>query len=47
LAEFLSFLDKQGVRSVTLWFSNALQLYPDSFTCPWFMPTLLDWAKRP
>jgi len=46
LANFLLFLDSRGVRSVTLWFSNALQLYSDSFTCAWFVPTLLEWAKR-
>eukprot|EP00041_Stephanoeca_diplocostata_P010452 m.166306 g.166306 ORF g.166306 m.166306 type:complete len:349 (+) comp18153_c0_seq11:108-1154(+) len=46
LTEFLTFLDTTGIRTVTLWFSNALQLYTDSFTCPWFMPTLLAWAER-
>ena len=44
LKKFLVFLDSKGVRTVTLWFSNALQLYDDSFTCPFFMPTLHDWA---
>ena len=47
LAEFLSFLDTKKVRSVTLWFDNALQLYQDSFTCPWFVPTLAEWALKP
>jgi hypothetical protein len=47
LAEFLAFLSASGVRSVTLWFANALQLYDDSFTCPWFLPTLRDWAAAP
>ena len=39
--------DAHKVRTVTLWFSNALQLFKDGNTCPWFIPTLLDWAKRP
>ena len=47
LATFLAFLDAKGVRTVTLWFSNALQLFNDGFTCPWFVPSLLDWAERP
>ena len=46
LVEFLEYLDTRGVRTVTLWFDGALQLYSDSFTCPWFVPALLDWAKR-
>lgn len=46
LTSFLSFLDTQQVRTVTLWFSNALQTYPDSFTCPWFVPALVAWAQR-
>lgn len=47
LQSFLAFLDVHGVRTVTLWFPNALQLYSDSFTCPWFMPEVLAWAERP
>jgi hypothetical protein len=47
LEGFLAFADTKGVRSMTLWFSNALQLFEDSYTCPWFMPTLNDWARRP
>ena len=39
LAEFLTFLDAHKVRTVTLWFSNALQLFKDGNTCPWFIPT--------
>lgn len=46
LEEFLVFLDKQEVRTVTVWFSNAFQLFEDGYTCPWFIPTLLEWAKR-
>lgn len=46
LTSFLSFLDEQGVRTVTLWFDDALQTYNDAFTCPWFMPALVDWASR-
>eukprot|EP00038_Savillea_parva_P005864 m.160364 g.160364 ORF g.160364 m.160364 type:complete len:371 (-) comp11935_c0_seq1:339-1451(-) len=47
LTHFLNLLDAKGVSSVTLWFADALQLYDDSFTCPWFMPTLLTWAQGP
>ena len=46
LVSFLSFLDDKGVRSVTLWFNNALQQFKDGYTCPWFMPALLDWAQK-
>lgn len=46
LSQFLDFLTANGVRSVTLWFDNALQLYQDSFTCPWFVPTLHDWVAK-
>jgi hypothetical protein len=46
LTEFLEFLDTKQVRTVTLWFSNALQLFADSYTCPWFIPTLAEWAEK-
>ena len=39
--------DAKGVRTVTLWFHNALQFFDDGSTCPWFIPAVVDWAKRP
>ena len=39
--------DAKGVRTVTLWFNGALQFFDDGFTCPWFIPAVVDWAKRP
>lgn len=46
LAAFLDFLDTQEVRVVTIWTDDAM-LLPESFsTCPWFVPTLRQWALR-
>ena len=44
LTDFLQLLDKQGVKVVTIWTSDAFLLAPSRMTCPWFMPTLRKWV---
>lgn len=44
LREFLSYLDKKGVKVVTIWTNDAFLLPETTGTCEWFVPELRKWA---
>ena len=44
LDSFLSTLDSQEVRVLTVWTGDAFLLPSSRVTCPWFMPALRKWA---
>ena len=46
LGEYLDYLDLKGVRTLTIWTSDAFLLPSTTFTCPWFMPMLRNWTTK-